>query len=435
MNRNIQHLLVITLSICRCLTLPDSVAETNIPPLSLNKCIETGLLYAKSSDLFEGTAMKATADLKGVRSMIYPHLNFSAGGRYYFDDSDIKEEISFNLGDHFLEVPHNSVRKSIAKIGLYCADLKIKSKINSYYAKIMHTYINCIRYEHQLRLATSALILAEKYESGWNNIKSDNANIQKKQKAAKQLHNSKQEAVKQLQMALRQTRYRLHSLTGLDENNLQHLEEPQDYKMTGITLNQCIEWALTHRSDLRELQYQINLSSNHIKLARMRYLPTPELSFGYGERDDDNINNNSEDTEFFARLSLTFSIWDAGETGSIIQQIQAKHKDLKDRKKFLEMEIRTSVTKSFMNLRKTSEEYQNQIADIAPKQQIIRARIMHKNHELSDLDLESAEQEFSRHALSTLENMLTCFDLEADLLELLEATREDIGKGLSQRNF
>jgi outer membrane protein TolC len=404
-------------------------SATNPPPaaaaLTYAACLQAALDYADKSGLFEKGIAVSQAGVDEARSRSLPHLNAKPGARYYWDQSELRTEVSANLGEHVLEIPENVVRRKIATSDLRRSTHLSRRTRFEFVGNFTKSYLACLQAQQNLDLIRGQAEAARRTVGAWQKIASDDARIRQQKEKAQQMGAMSSNALVQAEQVYAAVRRQFISLCQVSAGDTQRFVDLPDYSLPPVTLNACLAWAEQKRSDMAAAREALALVAQAIKLARLGYLPTPILSFGYTQGDDVNIEEGP-----YALLALDIPLWDSGEIAAQVRKLKAQEGALRIELEALKLRIIQDVTTRYSELQKTVQDYQSGVADRAAADEWKSAEAKYRLSQISGEEYALAGLKWAEYQGRTLQKKWTCFETESRLLEAVEATAEDWIGGL-----
>jgi outer membrane protein TolC len=391
---------------------------------TLEACLERGMARAEREGLFDSEVAAAKAGVDEARSQSALRLNVTPGVRYNTLDGRWLGDLQANLGDTLLEVSQNRVRRGIAEGRVTSAGYRRERMRSQYAAGIVRAYAACLRAQGDLDQAGERARLAEEAVSAWSRLDAGTRALVEQREKASLAARDARDGRDRLEEVLVQTRRRLATLTGMTEEELGRCREPESYAPAAVSLERCLAWAREHRSDLARARHEAGLMEQAVRLARMDRWPKPRLSFGYTS------NNNATDNELSARLAVEVPLWDAGQTSARAAELSAQSAGLRVEADSLEAKIAEEVTQGYLKLREATHLLENAARDLLPAREAQLAEVRWKNGEISRLEYDESRLGLFEQQGRIGRLKWECLEAEAELQDVLQASREELSAGL-----
>lgn len=134
----------------------------------------------------------------------------------------------------------------------------------------------------------------------------------------------------------------LNNLIGRPQGQEISLSEDLTYEPRVATLDQCIQYALTHRPEVAQAQASIGSAKDQIQIARSGNLPT--LSFSAANNWYDDKLPGSDNSNWQISLTASMNLFDSGVTKSQIRQAEhsfnATQEQSRQTRESVELEVR-----------------------------------------------------------------------------------------------
>jgi len=408
--------------------LPENTTNTVPSSLTVDQCIERAMAVAEEKGLFDRDIAFARTDLDMARARSYPHLNITPEARYYVENSDLEGAFRADLGHHFLEIPQNRLRRRIARNEMMRAQCRADRLRCVRTATVIRAYVDCLSAGQDQALVETRLRAAAKANGAWRRVNAQTqALIDKKEASARAVRDARS-AVERAELRHSEARRQLGQLCGLQANEVPQLTALPGFEMPPVSLDDCLSWAAAHRSDLAATRHELTLTTTTISLARMARFPTPGLSFGYTDREQ----NEFEDREGgpFATVQLRVPVWDAGEVRARVRRLEARRKALDADSEELESATARGVATAFLALRTASQSLEAAQTDQQPLRRFQAAEVRFRSGRISSTELDVAHVQLAEHETAVLHREWDCFRARADLLAAIEATPTQLSAGL-----
>jgi outer membrane protein TolC len=404
-------------------------ADSAPKALTVDSCVDAALRFAEANGMFDAEVASSEAARRETHSGSMPHLNVTPEYRENFSGyRDSQFNVAADLGQRFLEVPQNIVRNRIARGQVGIAELRSRRLRIQYASRVMKAYVMSLRARQDLELSRGRLGMAEKEQVAWRHVTTVDRVVNERRERSLRETERLRIALADAEAMQGESNRQLRQLCGLGDVEVQLAELPP-YGMPSVTLDSCLRWALTHRSDLAAAEREQALLAEGVRLANMDRLPRPRASFGYdsGGTDSD-LNNNPQGG--YAMLALEIPIWDAGETRARATQLAVKRDSLAIRIPELKSEISAGVSESYVRLRQAAGVLSAKTDDTAAEKVFREADVRFKLGGASPHEHEGAQLRLEAYRAEVQTANWACYEEEAQLLEALQATRADLAAGL-----
>lgn len=418
----------VLVSIASPLALSEGVTNDVPSSLTVDQCIERAMTVAEEKGLFDRHTMSARSSLDKARARSSPHLNITPEARYYVENADFEGAFQADLGRHFLEIPQNRLYRRIARNEMKRAQCHADRLRCVRTTTAIRAYVDCLSAAQDQALAETRLQAATKAAAAWRRVDAaTQALIDKKEASTRAVRDARSTA-ERAELRHSEARRQLGQLCDLQANEIPQLTPLPDFEMPPVSLDDCLSWTATHRSDLAAARHDLMLTTTAISLARMARLPTPGLSFGYTDRD----KSEFEDREGgpFATLRLRIPVWDAGEVRARVRRLEARHKALDADSHELESAAARGVATAFLALRMASQSLEAAQTDQRPLRRFRAAEVRFRRGRISGMELDAARLQLAQHETAVLRRKWDCFRARADLLAAIEATPTQLSAGL-----
>lgn len=406
----------------RAADLPESV--------TLEYCIARSMAAAEEGGVFDAELAFARADIRAARARSYPHVNVIPDMRYYSDNSEVDTAISGDLGEHFLEIPQNRLHRRIARRNATLARCRQDGLRARRRAEVVRTYADCLKAEKELELAEKECAAKETAEAAWSRMNPRSATLVEQQESARTALRAARAKTVHAELQCREMKRRLCELCDLSAGHDFRIEDMPDFEMPPVTLEDCLSWAAVNHNGLSAALHEIETAELMIDLARMGRLPTPGLSFGYSDRGQDEFDDTESGA--YGSVFVRIPLWDAGETKADVERLRARREALSVEAETLRSDLEKNIASAFLALKQAFISLQSVRSDPEPDREFRSARIRFENGDMSRIAFEAAELNRARHAALLLYGKWDCFRAQADLLESIEATAEQLLAGLKQ---
>ena len=391
---------------------------------TLEECLQRGMTLARQKGLFDSEIAGARAGVDEAHARSSLQLNVSPGVRYNAADGRLLGEVQADLGEQLLEIPQNRVRNRLAAGRLTSSELQRDRMWSQYAAGIVRAYAACLRFQREGDLAEQRLRLAEQASTAWGQVDLGTRALVEQREIALVAARDARVDHDRVSEVLRQSLRRLGVLTGLAEDELRRCQEPPGYAPVEVSLDRCLGWAREHRSDLARARHEAGLMEQSVSLARMDRWPRPRLTFGY------NNNENTDETELLTRLVVEIPLWDAGRTKAKAAELSAQSAGLRLEVESLSERIVGEVTQSYLKSHAAALALQHAVQDPLPGKEMSLAEVNWKNGVMSRLDFEQARLRLFESQARIAQRRWNCLEAEAELLDAVQASREDLAAGL-----
>jgi len=154
--------------------------------------------------------------------------------------------------------------------------------------------------------------------------------------------------------------------------------------LSGITRDEALETALTHRPDYLSAKKQVQSAEETVKAARAEWYPTVDLNGFYG---DTGLALNNSHGVFAVTGALNFNIFNGGRIRSDVEQARAALKQRSDELADLGGQIDFQIRAAFLDIQTAAD-------------QVAVAQV---NQELANQTLQQARDRFAAGVADTIE--------------------------------
>lgn len=405
--------------------------QTNIL-LNLDACLEQAAIWAKSTGRLgrHGAMAAALSDEAWAKS--WPRLNVRAGARYETRDGNILPEADGDFGETFLELPQNVARRRIAELGVAGAALLEARELCVAQARAIRAYTAFLRSDARLNMAEEQMFLADEIEYAWSMAPDDPSLAERRAEALTQARN-RPLLLEQAQMEQASAAKRLFTICNLAGTDaLVTVAAIHCYDAPPpVSLERCVAWATANRGDLLAMREQERAQKVAVRLARMARLPSPALGFGY--RDSSDVDSDNAFQGLYIKAMLKAPIWDAGEISAQVKKLSAERTRTLTELDDLEAGIAASVARAYGAWRRAEEAYFAVTHAADDSQDLLRkANIRRALGDLSENQYRTEVLRANERQWSVIDAALACHEAEAELLEAVQAGREDLRAGLKE---
>jgi outer membrane protein TolC len=410
----------------------EALPRTEPLVLSLEECVTLALRTAESNKWVSAALMAARADAERAHAESLPHLNVTPGIRAYEQSGSTRPSIELDFGEHFLEVPQNAVRKRIARGRVELEQKKRHRALQQVGLNARRTYFHCLRAEAQRELARESLDAASRVAARWDHVAKHNAAIEEQRQQCVLQRERARLARESADAALKEAQRTLRALCGLPADRAIQLEDLPDYQMPDIRLGQCQEWAARHSTELQASGKELELAEEAIRLARLMNYPQPQLSLGYREgEEDESLDSTTTEEGAYATFSLRIPLWDAGTKAAFVSQAKARREAVSAGAKKRQSTLFQAVASHYLALREAIALRRAAQANRKHQDAFEKLGVQQKYGAASRAALEEARIKHLEHETHLLLSDLDCYEREADLLAILEATPQEWQRGLT----
>lgn len=394
---------------------------------TLEMCLQRGMSLARQKGLFDAEVAGARAGVDQSLAQSSIQLNVTPGVRYNPLDGRWQGEVQADLGEQLLEIPQNRVRQSLAAGRLTSFEYRRDRGLSQYAAGLVRTFAACLKNQRDLELAEELVRIAEQAATAWGRLDAiTRALVEQREKALVAAREAR--AVRdRASEAFAQSRRQLGVLTGLSEDELRGCQEPPNYAPAEVPLDRCLGWAREHRSDLARVRHEASLMEKAVSLALMDRWPRPKLAFGYNNNDND---DNTKSAELLARLVVEVPLWDAGRAKARAAELSSQHTGLLLEAESLLERIVREVTERHLKLRAAVFALETAVLDTLPGKEFRLAEVNWKNGQISQLEFEQARLRLFESEVRIAQRKWDCLEAETELLDAVQASREDLAAGL-----
>ena len=416
-------------SVCLAGEVESDAAVSAPKAMTVDSCVDAALQFAETNGMFGAEVASSEAERRETWSGSMPHLNVTPELRENFSgDSGSQFNVAGDLGQHFLEVPQNIVRNRIARGQVGIAELRSRRLRTQYAARVMRAYVTCLRASQEVELSRGKLGMAEKEQVAWGRVTTADRVVEERRDRSLRETERLRISLADAKTMQGECDRQLRQLCGLVDVEVRLTDLPP-YGMPSVTLDNCLQWAMTHRSDLLAARREKELLTEGVRLARMDRLPKPRATFGY-DSGGNNSDLNSNPEGGYAMLALEIPIWDAGATRARAEQLAAKRDSLEIRMPELESEISAAVSESYVRLRQAASTLGAKTDDTTAEKVFREADVRFTLGGASQHEHEGARLQLDAYRAEVQAANWACYEEEAQLLEALQATRADLAAGL-----
>jgi outer membrane protein len=139
------------------------------------------------------------------------------------------------------------------------------------------------------------------------------------------------------------------------------IEDILDYRAVSLTLEECLERAELHRTEITELSLNILSAEKAVKLARSGYYPSVALVGNYTREGDEPLMGSEpgEDPDSWAMvLTAEWTFWEWGKTRHDVSASKAQLAQVKYLLRELKDSIQLQVKEAYLNLREAEKNIQ-----------------------------------------------------------------------------
>ena len=390
--------------------------------LSLEEYLNEAKAEGEKKGLFNGDVLRARAGLAEEKAHSSLHFNVTPGVRYYFGRSRPEGDIQANLGERFLEIPMNKVRQGIARDRLGVAESRRTRSISRFNRRAAKVFFDALEARSNLKLAEAGAALAEKTEAAWQHVDSDDPLVTAGREKAIAARDEARSAAEIAAALFRRQRDAVANLSGRDPDGRWALMDLPEYTFPSASLEDCLRWALAHRSDLLEGRGEIEAVEKALRLAGMDRWPRLQFQFGYNEFGA----VEEESSSLYTHLVLNFPLWDGGVSKARSAGLTAEKQTIQTALEVLKGEIRTKVSEAWLILRGADRSYRAIKGDRLPAREFEEVKIRFEGGFLPALDFARARLSLAAHEAEVVKKNRRCFEAESALLDAMEAMREEL---------
>ncbi len=409
-----------------------STTPTNHPILlSLDACVVLALHAAETAGQLNGEVPQAEAQLRQAHSDSLPQLHLSPQIRAFLSDSSSTDlDISVDLGERFLEIPQNLARRRIARGRLDQAEQRARRTSEQHAVKVQLAYLRCLSAQNDVQLAHARWESAHAAGEVWKDMTLEDPDLAEQQTMATLEARHAKDAYQDSEAIEEACFGQLAMLCGLDPHDCL-LEKLPRYAFPPISLSRCLAWWQDHRTDVIALEKQVTMMSEVIHLARLGHWPRARLGVGY---DDGHSESEFDDDPrgAFAMFALSIPIWDAGHTRARIDEAVAQRDALLARMAVMKNNIPSTVTDAFLQLRKSVQAFERMSVDPKPERCFEEAKAKFDNGDISNIKFAVERLLWDSHCADIAEDNRACYEAEAKLCEVLQASRFELSAGLPE---
>ncbi len=297
------------------LTLDDSIA------LALKNNYD--IKYAKASREKSYWAWKEAQKNKGV-SVTYTHTDEryntppTSYSSTYTYTNDFDNQLALTLPIYSGGKLESQIEQ--AKLDLTVADLDIEATKQQLRQTIITDYFTVLEYHNEVQVDQDTVknyedhlnLVNQKFDLGMvakTDILSSQVNLAKAQDTLIKAQNNYNNAVAALNNAI-----------CLSHDTELKLKDDFKYEKYSSTLEECLQYAVTHRPEIAQYKAKVASAQDDVKIAKSGYLPTVDLT---AEQDwYDSHLPGSQNSNWLLKLTTSWNIFDSGLTGAKIKQAQ-----------------------------------------------------------------------------------------------------------------
>jgi len=277
--------------------------------------------YAKSAREKAYWSLKETQSNRGV-AIDYAHSGRrfdSASSSTFVNGTSFDNQVSLSLPVYSGGSLENRIEQ--AKLGLNVADLDIEAARQQLRLTVVNDYLTVLEYQNEVRVNQDTVnnyeehlnLVKAKYDLGVvakTDVLSSQVDLAKAQDSLIVAQNNYQNAVAGL-----------NNTIGLPHETKVALKDDFTYQKYPLTLEECLQYAGTHRPEIAQNEARVASAQYGVKIANSGKMPTVALTASEGWSDEHlpGLKNNN----WTVKLTTSLNIFDSGVTNSQIKQ--AKH--------------------------------------------------------------------------------------------------------------
>ena len=359
--------------------------------INKDKAVEIALNQNSEIQKMQREIAKTKAQLEEAGGAFYPSLDFETSYTRSKEPAQLTRSrdsyrASLNLTQPIFLGGELRLSYRMMEKRLEISQLKLEQKKEEITYQVLEEYYNLLKAKQLLEVRTQQVKQNKRYVEVAKTNKREGISTKTDLLQAKVSYNQAQQAKLTAENNLARAKLSLKNTLNLAKEEKVKITDSLKWSEQEFTLAQAYDYALNNKAALKLLTIQKNTAQLDLKRAQNSDLyPDINLSAGYETNDD---RWRIDDGNWQATLSLSYNIFDGGQSKDQIKQKKEELKRVKIEQKEAKDDIKVAIESALLNLR-------------AAKDRI----------KLSKLNLSQAEENLSNNEVKFNEGLITSLDL------------------------